>query len=82
MKRTEEQKKLIIKINQLLEKSFEQNELIMSRDGKYHPAIAVLDLLRLTVENDIIKDGGDKFADIIYKVSGSEILKRTINKLK
>ena len=80
MNLNKEQQKVINKINGLLEKSFEDNGSLMSRDDKkMHVSIAVLDILRLTVKNDIIMDGGNKFCDVIYKLGGSEILSRTIN---
>lgn len=79
IKLNKEQQKVIDEINQLLHQSFEDNELLLTRDKTFHVSIAVLDLLRLVVKNNVIQGSGDKFADIIYKIAGHEILNRTIN---
>ena len=79
MRADEEQQKIIDKIVELLNVSFDQNELLLTPDKNIHVAVAVLDLLRLTVPNDIIKDGGDRYVDITYKIGGADILSRILN---
>lgn len=69
---------VICEIINLLYHSFKENNQIIFPDGGYHPSTAVLDLLRLTVDNNVVCNGGDRFLDVTYKIAGCKVLSKEI----
>ena len=60
--------RIVQDILQLLHQSFDDSSVLEYPDGGVHVAIAVLDLLKLIVED------GDKFVDLLIKIRGAKIM--------